>query len=455
MGSWRPVGSTNSPPWRHDNDDPASAHGSGGQASQQFPVPDARTAIASYIASQPPQPHTCTRRPRPLIAMDISQPPRRHNYAPPSLQPWAPHYHLRHRAAPGAASPRAPTFAPPAPSLLSSWTVRPISVMVPGEVPDASPDGGAAGDGLGCLRVARSAGRKAAGEGRNFVLSPLSLHAALALVAAGANGQTRRELLRFLGAGSVAALQRAATTKLVCALRGLPQTAFACGVWVDRRRAPRPEFAEVAGAVYAAAAESVDFASQAEQARQRVNAFVTDATNGLIRGILPAGSVDSSTVVVLASALYFKGTWALPFDPSRTFAAPFHLPNGATVHAPFMTSTFKQQVAVFPGFKALKLPYKNVGDDERHQAAFHMLLLLPDGKTLKVSDLYDRAVSTPAFIGEHTPAAEVPVGRFMVPKFKFTFEFEASQEPSKAATSPAWWPVEMGFPSRECTTRPP
>jgi hypothetical protein len=79
---------------------------------------------------------------------------------------------------------------------------------------------------------------------------------------------------------------------------------------------------------YAATAESVDFSLEAEKARRRVNGFVEDATNGLVRDVLPPGSVDSTTVVVLANALYFKGTWAQPFDQSATFTAPFHTPDG-------------------------------------------------------------------------------------------------------------------------------
>ncbi|RLN23982.1 hypothetical protein C2845_PM07G06030 [Panicum miliaceum] len=233
-------------------------------------------------------------------------------------------------------------------------------------------------------------------------------------------------------------LRRAAATALVGALRDLPQTSFACGVWVDRNRVLVPEFADTAASRYAAVAESADFFSEPEQARRRVNAFVSEATRGLIADVLPPGSVDSSTVLVLANALYFKGTWARPFNPSRTFAAPFHLPGGDTARAPFMTANlFKEQmVAVFPGFRALKLPYKNGGG--ARQAAFYMLLLLPDGEALKIGDLYDKAVSTPGFIRKHTPADEVPVGRFMVPKFKFTFEFEASEDVQKLGVTRAF-----------------
>ena len=284
-----------------------------------------------------------------------------------------------------------------------------------------------------CLPLAREVGvRAAAGTGRNFVVSPLSIHAALAKVAAGARGDTLNELLRFLGSASLNELHRAAATKLVGRLNGIAQTSFACGVWVDQRLALRPEFTATGASRYAATAESVDFVSGAEQARQRVNGFVADATKQLIRDILPPGSVDSSTAVVLANALYFKGAWSHPFD---VFTAPFHIPGGTPVGVPAMTTGRSQYIALYPGFRALKLPYRNDGD---RSAAFHMLILLPDSGTLSITDLYDKAVSMPEFLRKHTPEEEVPVGQFMVPKSKFTSEFEASPDMQKLGVTRAF-----------------
>ncbi|KAM3296828.1 hypothetical protein ACQJBY_038928 [Aegilops geniculata] len=280
----------------------------------------------------------------------------------------------------------------------------------------------AAGNASG-LGLAREAGvRAAAGTGRNFVVSPLSIHAALAMVAAGARGETRRELLGLLGSASLDELHRAPAIKLVGRLNGLKQTSFACGVWVDRRRALRPEFTATGASRYAATAESVDFVSEAEQARRRVNGFVADTTKQRIRGILPPGSVDSSTTVVLANALYFKGAWPEPF---AVFTSPFHTPGGATVRVPAMTTGRSQYIALYRGFRALKLPYRDGGD---RAAAFYMLILLPDSGALILSDLYDKVVSSSEFIRKHTPEEEVEVRRFMVPKFKFTTEFEASSD---------------------------
>lgn len=301
------------------------------------------------------------------------------------------------------------------------------------------------------MPAAREGGRPQGGGGRRR--PGAQLHRLAAVLPRGARaggrrraGRTQRELLGFLGSPSLAELHRSPTTRLAARLRHLPNTSFACGVWVDRGRALTPEFADAAASRYDAVAEPADFATQPEQARERVNAFVFDATKGLIRDVLPPNSVDSSTVVVLANAVHFKGTWSLPFHQSATFHAPFRLLDGGAVRAPFMTTEipFERHVAAFPGFTALKLPYKNVvggggGGDGVPRAAFYMLLLLPDGDgALKLADLYDMAVTTPEFFKKHTPAAEAPVRRLMVPKFKFSFKFEAKSDMRKLGVTRAF-----------------
>ena len=100
-----------------------------------------------------------------------------------------------------------------------------------------------------------------------------------------------------------------------------------------------------------------------------------------------------------------------------------------------MTTGRSQYIALYPGFRALKLPYRNDGD---RSTAFYMLILLPDSGTLSLADLYDKAVSMPVFVKKHTPARKVTVGQFMVPKFKFTFEFEASSDMQKLGVTRAF-----------------
>jgi serpin B len=62
---------------------------------------------------------------------------------------------------------------------------------------------------------------------------------------------------------------------------------------------------------------------------------VGDATRGKIPALLPPGSIDAATRLVLVNALYLKGAWLNPFDPDATADATFHAPAG-DVTVPFL-----------------------------------------------------------------------------------------------------------------------
>jgi len=49
-----------------------------------------------------------------------------------------------------------------------------------------------------------------------------------------------------------------------------------------------------------------------------INVWIEDNTGGKIQEILPPGSTDASTALVIASAVYFKGVWENTFDKNRT-----------------------------------------------------------------------------------------------------------------------------------------
>jgi serpin B len=97
---------------------------------------------------------------------------------------------------------------------------------------------------------------------------------------------------------------------------------------------------------------------KAEEVTSEVNSWVEKKNNGLIKEVLPRGSVDSKTLFILANALSFKGAWKEKFDASETGEDDFHLLNGSSVQVPFMTSQEKQLVSASDGFKVLRLPYR-------------------------------------------------------------------------------------------------
>lgn len=154
---------------------------------------------------------------------------------------------------------------------------------------------------------------------------------------------------------------------------------------------------------------------------QEINSWAENETSGLIKEVLPAGSVDSSARLVFANALYFKGAWNEKFDESTTKDYDFHLGSGSSVKAPFMTSKKKQFIRACNGFKVLGLPYKQ-GEDKRR---FNMYFFLPDEND-GLSALAEKVGSESGFLERHLPQHQVEVGDFRIPKFKISYGVETS-----------------------------
>ncbi|XP_020596943.1 serpin-Z1C-like [Phalaenopsis equestris] len=276
------------------------------------------------------------------------------------------------------------------------------------------------------LKIAELKGIPAAVEGSNFIFSPLSLRAALSLTAAGAKGETLQQLLSFFGSPTVDHLHSASST-LIEAVRGGDNElllSFVNGVWVDRSLTVNPSFMRIADSIYNAAADSVDFIHQAPREQKKINNWIEEKTNGIIKNLIPDGAVQNTTRLILANALYFKGKWQNKFDSSITGNNHFYLLDGSTIQVPFMSSREDQFISSYDGFQVLKLPYQQQGENQIKRS-FSLLLFLPDKKN-GLHDLISRAVSDPNFIDEHVPYRRVKVNHFMVPKFKILFSCETT-----------------------------
>ncbi|KAF7066889.1 hypothetical protein CFC21_072814 [Triticum aestivum] len=240
-----------------------------------------------------------------------------------------------------------------------------------------------------------------ANSDRNLVFSPLSIYAALALLAVGAGGETLEEILRVLGARSRRELEDSVERLLDGSLDpdgGGPSVAFACGVWSDLRRPLKPAFRDAVVGRYKAEASSVDFRNDPEQARAKINAWAAASTRNLIDSAVPRGAVHRNTHLVLANAIYFRGKWEMPFYKSSTKDRPFHRHDG---------------------FKVLKLPYESsTAYTQRHS----MCVFLPDARDGLAGLLDKITTSSPAgFLREHLPTRRVKVDQVLVPRFELSF----------------------------------
>ncbi|CAH2048271.1 unnamed protein product [Thlaspi arvense] len=263
----------------------------------------------------------------------------------------------------------------------------------------------------------------------NFVFSPASINAALTMVAATSENETLRSVIfSIIGSSSIdelnAVFQEIATNVLVDGSEsGGPKISAVNGVWMEQTLPFDPLSKDLLENFFKAAFSRVDFQFKCEQVREEVNSWASRHTNGLIKNILPPGSVKSDTIWVYGNALYFKGSWEHKFIKSLTGDEDFHLLNGTSVSVPFMTNHRRQYVKDYGDFKVLKLPFRRSGDIDRQ---FSMYFYLPEAND-GLGHLVKRMASTRGFLDSHIPSQEVQLGKFRIPKFKIEFGFEASR----------------------------
>jgi serpin B len=209
----------------------------------------------------------------------------------------------------------------------------------------------------------------------NVALSPTSITAALTMAWAGAKGPTEVEMRAVLhGEGEpVAAMTAWFALSRALTAPGRPVTlGIANRMFGEKTLAIEESYRKRTEAMAAAEVERLDFVGAAEKARGTINAWVADKTEQRIKDLLPAGSVDSNTRLVLVNAIYFLADWASPFASDRTTPQPFTLADGKRASVAMMRQVGGFRLARVKGAAVLELPYE--GRD------LAMLVVLPDAK---------------------------------------------------------------------------
>lgn len=202
--------------------------------------------------------------------------------------------------------------------------------------PAAFGDEGAAADRLaaaqlrfGAAMIRDLAPSQLQGAEKSLVLSPYSLHSALALTREGARGETATQLANLLKMNADDALAYGALNNLVAVSSKETTVAVANSVWVSKGLGLREAFLQAAQQRFGALARPLDF-SQASAATDQINAWVSEKTKRLIPKLLQE-PLSPATMMVLANATYANASWDSPFYPSATQDGEFWLgPQGST-----------------------------------------------------------------------------------------------------------------------------
>ena len=254
-------------------------------------------------------------------------------------------------------------------------------------------------------------------EDGNLFFSPYSISTALAMTYAGAREKTAEQMAQTL---HFPILQREFAPTFGCVIERLNQQgqkgdyllSVANALWAQKDYPFLDSFVTLNKTCYKAGLENVDFVKETEKSRQTINQWVEDRTQQKIKDLIPQGTLNEATRLVLTNAIYFKGDWASAFDPAKTQPAPFHITSDKQVTAAMMSRRGPFEYGQTQQVKILKMPYK--GDD------LAMVLLLPrDEHTLAEIESQLTAETFTEWAGL---IGRVPM-RVFLPKFKMTSQF--------------------------------
>ena len=277
------------------------------------------------------------------------------------------------------------------------------------------------------------------------VVSPLSVTYLMGMLANGAEGQTRQEILSTLswdkGAEGKDALEEA--NELACTMmQSLTRKDQAISVDVSNYVAVnhqlklKDSFRRTVTDYYQAGVEALDFASP--KTVGHINGWCSERTHGMIPSIIDQTSPQD--VSYLINAIYFNGTWADKFDKQDTHIEPFRGYTRDIKRVPMMHRNGEYFYASGNDFDAVQIPY---GDRSfqmtvilRHDMSKCIVDLKLPRFTTEVEQPLNEVISSLGAPTIFTPSANFEAlasGQFFVSKMLQKAKIEVSEEGTKAA----------------------
>jgi len=267
---------------------------------------------------------------------------------------------------------------------------------------------------------------------QNLFYSPYSVSLALAMTHAGARGETEEQMaeaLRFV----------LSQEKLHPAFNVLDQELAQRGkeaegkddadkehpegfrlnvanaIWGQKDYQFLDTFLDVLAENYGAGLRILNFAEAPEESRVTINDWVSEQTEGKIENLIPEGSIDPLTRLVLTNAIYFNAAWASPFEEEATQEGSFTLLDGSEVSVPMMHQTESFDFAEGEGYQAIELPY-----DGREMS---MVIVVPEEGQFEAFEESLDAARVEAII-EHLDRRQVAL---TMPTFEFDARFSLKE----------------------------
>lgn len=207
------------------------------------------------------------------------------------------------------------------------------------------------------------------------VVSPMSVSYLMGMLANGADGQTRQEIMKAIGCENVSLKDLNEFYQMMITRAGHFDKAttinIADYIALNRQYQLKDGFASTMKNYYKAGVESLDFSKASTL--KRINQWCSEHTDGMIPKIID--QVDADAVSYIMNAIYFNGTWTDKFDKQQTKLENFQGYTRDIKKAQMMHRHAKYQYLDNADFAAIDLPYGN--------RSYSMTVILPNrGKSI-------------------------------------------------------------------------
>lgn len=260
----------------------------------------------------------------------------------------------------------------------------------------------------------------------NIFYSPYSISSALAITYEGAEGETAEEMKSVFYFTNKSALRPNFAAIYEELNKNDKEYELKTGnaLWAQYDYSFLDGYFKTIENYYGGKIENLDFKTKTEDSRKTINSYIETQTNNKIKDLIPAGTLNPLTKLVLTNAIYFKGTWEWEFDKSDTRDRDFKITPTDVVQVPMMQMDPEKarfNYADLDKLQIIELPYK--GEE------VSMIILLPkqgeryDFETQELIKynytLNDIELSAEKLNDYKSQMSESSLDKIMVPKFEF------------------------------------
>lgn len=210
-------------------------------------------------------------------------------------------------------------------------------------------------------------------DGKDIMISPLSVSFVLGALNNGAVGETSQEIVDVLGFSGGTTEDINVFCRKIMEGSGFVDNdvvvEMANAVMINKDYGLKEPFEEKMVTYYDAYIESLDF-SDVDGVVKRVNDWCNTHSGGLIPRIIEKEEVLPSTVLYALNSIYFKGEWKNKFREEDTEKEVFTGINGSTMRVDMMSRNSDMQYFYTDTWSCVSLPYGN--------GSYSMYIILPD-----------------------------------------------------------------------------